>query len=112
MKKATIFTVSIFGLSFNVSADCQAQAGDGPAWCGTAWACNTVGLTGKQDTGKFAGFALGGKGVFAAAIGRSCLGYTGSLAALRDAVLLKRFGLHEGACSKSIAYSMSGRNFI
>jgi hypothetical protein len=38
----------------------QTQNNDGPPWCGTAWACDTVGLTGKMTQGKFAGFAFGG----------------------------------------------------
>jgi hypothetical protein len=37
----------------------QTQDSDEPPWCGTAWACDTVGLTGKPAQGKFAGLALG-----------------------------------------------------
>jgi hypothetical protein len=40
----------------------QAQAGDGPPWCGTAWSCDSVGLTGKPAQGKFAGLSLGSIG--------------------------------------------------
>ena len=37
----------------------QTPDSDGPPWCGTAWACDTIGLTGKPAQGKFAGIAIG-----------------------------------------------------
>jgi hypothetical protein len=49
----------------------QTQNGDGPAWCGTAWACDTVGLTGKPAQGEFAGLALGGAAKVGVATGQA-----------------------------------------
>ncbi len=63
MKKAIAISVFAFCfcqliLSLSFTSHCKAQNGDGPSWCGTAWPCDTVSLTGKEDTGKFAGLAL------------------------------------------------------
>jgi hypothetical protein len=40
-------------------AHAQSQNSDGPAWCDTAWACDTVGPTSQPADGKFAGYAFG-----------------------------------------------------
>jgi Domain of unknown function (DUF4189) len=63
VKKAIAISVFAFCfgqliLSLSFTSHCEAQNGDGPSWCGTAWPCDTAGLTGKEDTGKFAGLAL------------------------------------------------------
>lgn len=52
--------IVVFSAGEMIPAHSQAQNGDGPAWCGTAWPCDTVGLTGKQGQGEFAGLAIGG----------------------------------------------------
>jgi hypothetical protein len=49
----------------------QTHNSDGPAWCGTAWACDTVGLTGKPAQGEFAGLALGGAAKVGVATGQA-----------------------------------------
>ena len=49
----------------------QTQNSDGPAWCGTAWACDTMGLTGKPAQGEFAGLALGGAAKVGVATGQA-----------------------------------------
>ncbi len=49
----------------------QTQNSDGPAWCGTAWACDAVGLTGKPAQGEFAGLALGGAAKVSVATGQA-----------------------------------------
>lgn len=63
MNKAitTLFGFSIGQLILSLSFLAYGHAGNsnGPAWCGAAWACDTVGLTGQQTSSKFAGFALG-----------------------------------------------------
>ncbi|HEY1506019.1 MAG TPA: DUF4189 domain-containing protein [Stellaceae bacterium] len=58
----------------------QAQNSDGPAWCGTAWACNTVGLTGQPGQGEFAGLALGGAAKVGVATGQMSADAAESLA--------------------------------
>jgi hypothetical protein len=79
MKKAitTVFHVGLGYLLLSLSFFSHGHAGNsnGPAWCGKAWACDTVGLTGQQTSGKFAGFALGfGKGSYGAVTNQTTSG--------------------------------------
>ena len=58
----------------------QTQNGDGPAWCGTEWACDIAGLTGTPAQGKFAGLALGGAAKVGVATGQASADAAESLA--------------------------------
>ncbi len=48
----------------------QTQNSDGPAWCGTAWACDTAG-PGQPGQAEFAGLALGGAAKVGIATGQA-----------------------------------------
>ena len=63
MKHARAIFFSIVAASVSPPLTGRAE----PAWCGKAWACDTVGQTGQEASGKFAGFALGfDKGAYGA----------------------------------------------
>jgi len=59
LSKAIITAAVPFILFSAYPARSQGEAGGGPPWCGTSWACNMVGLTGKPAPGKFAGLSMG-----------------------------------------------------